>query len=248
VSALIAAEFLKMRTTRTFWWVALVAIGLTVLVTVVTLATSTTDSEGSARSLVSNIGVPGLFMIVLGVVGAAGEHRHGTITSTFLMAPDRRRALAAKAIAYAIGGLGVGIVTAALVLAISVPWLSSQGDPYSSLGLDAGELATIALGSLAYMAISGALGVGVGALVTNQVTAVVAVFVILFVVDPVVAALVHSYGKWSLQGLGMELSGNSEDSAGYELFPLGVAALVYLGYAVALLAVTAGVVTRRDVA
>jgi ABC-2 type transport system permease protein len=248
MSDLVAAEFLKMRTTRTFWWVALVAIGLAVLVTVLTLATSTTDSEGSARSLVSNMGVPGLFMIVLGVVGAAGEYRHGTITSTFLMAPDRRRALAAKAIAYAVGGLGVGVVTAGLVLAISVPWLSGQGHPYASLGLDAGELATIVLGSLAYMAISGALGVAVGALVTNQVTAVVAVFVVLFIVDPVVAALAHSYGKFSLQGLGMELSGSSEENAGYDLFPLGVAALVYLGYAVGLLAATAAVVTRRDVA
>jgi ABC-2 type transport system permease protein len=247
VSALIAAEFLKMRTTRTFWWVASLAIGLAVLVVVAALATSTTDSEDSARSLLSNMGVPGLFMIVLGVVGAAGEYRHGTITSTFLVAPDRRRALAAKAVAYAIGGLAVGIASATLVLAISIPWLSSQGNSYGSLGLDGGDLARIALGSLAYMAISGALGVGVGALVTNQVTAVVAVFVVLFVIDPVVAALVHSYGKFSLQGLGSELSGSSEENAGYELFPLGVAALVYLGYAVVLLGATAGVVTRRDV-
>ncbi|MGH2966722.1 MAG: ABC transporter permease [Solirubrobacterales bacterium] len=247
MSSLIAAEFLKMRTTRTFWWVAVLAVGLAVLVTIVTLATSTTESQDDARSLISNMGIPGLFMIILGVVGAAGEYRHGTITSTFLVAPDRRRVLVAKALAYAIGGLGVGIVSAALVLAISAPWLSGQGHPLDSLGLETGDLALIATGSLAYMAISGVLGVGVGALVTNQVTAVVAVFVVLFVVDPVIAALAHPYGKFSLGGLGMKLSGNSSNNAGYDLFPLGTAALVYLGYSVAVLAVTAGVVTRRDV-
>lgn len=245
MSDLIAAEFLKMRTTRSFWWVALLAVGLAVLVTILGLATGSTESEGDARSLISNMGVPGLFMIVLGVIGAAGEYRHGTITSTFLVAPDRRRVIVAKAIAYAVGGLGVGVVSAALVLALSVPWLASQGHSLGSLGLGAGDLARIAGGSLAYTAISGALGVAVGALVTNQVTAVVGVFVVLFLVDPVVAALAHPYGKFSLQGLGMKLSGGGD--AGYELFPLGVAALVYLGYAAGLLGVSAAIATRRDV-
>jgi ABC-2 type transport system permease protein len=247
VNDLIAAEFLKMRTTRTFWWVAGLALALSLLVTVITLATSTLEDAGDARSLVSNMGIPGLFMIVLGVVGAAGEYRHGTITSTFLVAPDRRRVVVAKAVAYALGGLAVGIVSAALTLAIAAPWLSAQGHSLASLGLGAGDLAEIVGGAIAYMAISGMLGVAVGALVTNQVTAVVAVFVVLLVIDPTVAALAHSYGKFSLQGLGMKLSGNSSANAGYDLFPLAVAVLVYLGYSLVLLAATAAIATRRDV-
>lgn len=248
MSDLLAAELLKLRTTRTFWWVSLLAVGLPVLFTVITLATSTTRTESDARSLLSNAGIAGLFMIILGVVGAAGEYRHGTITSTFLVAPGRRRVLVAKAAAHGIGGLGVGIASAAIVLAISTPWLSGQGHALGSLGLGAGGVAAIAAGSFAYIAISAVLGVGVGALVTNQVAAVVTVIVILFVVDPVVAALAHPYGKFSLQGLGMALSGNSSDSSGYDLFPVGVAALVYLGYAAAILAATTAVATRRDVA
>ena len=247
MSDLIAAEFLKMRTTRTFWWVAGLALALSLLVTIITLAASTFEDAGDARSLVSNMGIPGLFMIVLGVVGAAGEYRHGTITSTFLVAPDRRRVLLAKAVAYALGGLAVGIVSAALTLAISAPWLAAQGNSLSSLGLDTGDVAEIVGGAIAYLAISGVLGVAVGALVTNQVTAVVAVFVVLLVVDPAAAALAHSYGKFSLQGLGMKLSGNSSATAGYELLPLGVSALLYVGYAVAVLATTAAIATRRDV-
>jgi ABC-2 type transport system permease protein len=193
------------------------------------------------------MGVPGFFMLILGVVGAAGEYRHGTITSTFLVAPDRRRVLVAKAAAYALGGLGIGLLSASIVLAISGPWLSGQGHSLASLRLGTGELVELVGGVLAYTAISGMLGVGVGALVTNQVTAVVAVFVLLLVIDPVVAALAHAYGKFSLQGLGAKLSGSTGDDVGFELFPLGVAALVYLGYAVAVLAVTAAIATRRDV-
>jgi ABC-2 type transport system permease protein len=247
MSDLIAAELLKLRTTRTFWWVSLLAVGLPVLFTIITLATSTTRTDSDARSVLSNIGIAGLFMMILGVVGAAGEYRHGTITSTFLVAPDRRRVLLAKAVAHGICGLCVGVAGAAIVLAISVPWLSGQGHALSSLGLDAGDVVAIAAGSLAYVAISAVLGVGVGALLTNQVAAVVTVIVILFIVDPVVAALAHSYGTFSLQGVGMALSGNSSDNAGYDLLPVGIAALVYLGYAVAVLAATAAVATRRDV-
>ena len=36
----------------------------------------------------------------------------------------------------------------------------------------------------------------------------------------VIAALAHPYGKFSLGGLGMKLSGNSSNNAGYDLFPL----------------------------
>ena len=229
---LIAAEFLKMRTTRTFWWVAVLAVGLAVLVTVVTLATSTTESESDARSLISNMGIPGLFMIILGVVGAAGEYRHGTITSTFLVAPDRRRVLVAKALAYAIGGLGVGIVSAvARARDLGAVAVAARATRWDHSGLGTGDLAVIVAGALAYMAISGVLGWSWGALVTNQVTAVVAVFVAPLRGRPGRRGAGPSYGKFSLQGLGTKLSGGSGDDVGYDLFPLGVAALVYLGYA-----------------
>ena len=38
----------------------------------------------------------GLFILLLGVMGMAGEWRHRTITSTVLAAPDRLHLLAAK--------------------------------------------------------------------------------------------------------------------------------------------------------
>ena len=38
----------------------------------------------------------GLFILLLGVMGMAGEWRHRTITSSVLAAPDRLRLLAAK--------------------------------------------------------------------------------------------------------------------------------------------------------
>ena len=75
MSDLIAAELLKLRTTRTFWWVSLLAVGLPVLFTIITLATSTTRTDSDARSVLSNIGVAGLFMMILGTLCRARGER-----------------------------------------------------------------------------------------------------------------------------------------------------------------------------
>lgn len=247
MSRLIAAEFLKLRTTRTFWWLGFAAVALPVVVVVITLATSDTVSQDDGRSLLSDIGIAGLFTLILGVVGAAGEYRHGTITSTFLVAPDRRRVLVAKAIAHGIGGLWVGLIAAVVILAISIPWLSGQGHAVGTIGLSTGDVAAIAGGSIAYAAVAAILGVGFGSLLTSQVAAVVIVLILVSVVDPVAAGLAHGYGKFSLQGLGMSMSGNSSRNAGYELFAPGVSALIYLGYSIVLLAAAVVAVPRRDI-
>ncbi len=81
----------------------------------------------------------------------------------------------------------------------------------------------------------------------RTVAAVVVVLIVIFVVDPVVAALAHGYGKFSLQGLGMSMSGSGDENADYPLFAPGIAALVYLGYVAVLMAAAALVVPERDV-
>jgi ABC-2 type transport system permease protein len=247
VIRLVAAELLKLRTTRTFWWLSLTAVGLPVVVVVITLATSATTSQDDARSLLSDIGIAGLFMIILGVVGAAGEYRHGTVTSTFLVAPDRRRVVIAKGIAHGAGGLLTGVVATLLILAISLPWLSAQGHGAGTLGVSTGDIVAIAGGSIVYAGLAAILGVGFGSLVTSQVAAVVVVLVLISVVDPVVASLVHGYGRFSLQGLSMALSGATSEDAGYDLFAPVIAGLIYVGYVAVLLAAAALVVPERDV-
>lgn len=241
----IASELLKLRTTRSFWGFLLAALGLVGLIVVLTLALQRhVEGESDVRSLLSTAGFAGLLAIVLGVVNNAGEYRHGTIGATLLVTPDHLRATVAKVVACAAGGLAIGIATAALTAAVSLPWLSSKGD---AIGLSAHEVAGLFLGGIFYAALAGALGVGLGALLRNQVVAVV--LVLIFIVDPAVAALSPGYAKFSLQGLGAALSGAAEehgdDSA--HLFPFGVAALVWGGYTCALVAAAALVTSRRNV-
>jgi hypothetical protein len=181
------------------------------------------------------------------VVSSAGEYRHGTITSTFLVAPDRRRVVAAKFLAIGLMGVGVTIASALLVLAITVPWLSADGQSLGSLGISGSDLAGICGEVGAFTAISAMLGVGIGALLTNQIAAIVVVPVLVFVVDPMISLLIDGYDTYSIGGLWSSLGGESSEDAGYKLLEPAPAALLYFAYVAALTAVTAVISQHRDV-
>lgn len=244
---LIAAEFLKLRTARSFWSLALLAVALTALFTVADLATETVATEDDARSLLSTFGIGALLTLLLGIVSSAGEYRHGTITSTFLASPDRRRVLLAKLLAGGLGGVIVAGVSALLMLAIALPWLSADGESLGSLGVSGAELAGIGARTTAYIAISAMLGVGLGALLTNQLAAIVVVPVMLIVVDPILSLLIDGYDTYSLGGLWSALGGESSGDAGYKLLDPLPAAITYFGYAAVIAVLAAAISQRRDV-
>jgi ABC-2 type transport system permease protein len=245
VIRLVRAELLKLHTTRTFWGLAGATLGLVLLIVVLTLALNDSFSdEDDVRSVLSTAGASGLLMIVLGVVASAGEYRHGTIASTLLVTPDRLRAVGAQTLACAVAGLAVGLVVAALTAVIGLPWLSARDAPT----LSTGELLGLFLGGALYSGLAAALGTGVGALLRNQVAAVVLVLVMLFVVDPTVAALAEDYGRFSLSGLVTAMSGGpAEDVQGSDLLPFGAAALIWAGYTAALVVAAATLTARRDI-
>jgi ABC-2 type transport system permease protein len=244
---LVAAELLKLRTTRTFWVLAGVAVAVTALFTVASLASDSPSSEDDARSLVTTIGIGGLLMLLLGIVSSAGEYRHGTITSTFLVAPDRTRVLLAKLAAITIAALLVAALSTVVLLAIALPWLSADGNSLGSHGVGAVDVAGIVASSSAYIVISALLGVALGALLTNQIGAIAVVPVVLIVVDPLLSLLVDSYDTYSLGGLWAALGDESSEDAGFELLAPATAAVVYLGYTGVVAAIAAVIGQRRDV-
>lgn len=243
-----AAEFLKLHTTRSFWVLIGFALGFVALTTVAQLASNVPTDEDGARSLLGAVGLTGFFMLILGAVNSAGEYRHGTITSTFLVEPDRRRVLLAKSLAHAATGLLVALVSALTILAITLPWLSSDGESLRSLGVSGSELVGLLSTLAVYVVLTAMLGVALGALLTNQVAALAVVPVILLVVDPILTTLIDGYGKFSLGGIWASLTAGSSDDSGFEIFSEVPAALLYFAYVAAITAITAAIGQRRDVA
>src|SRR3954453_24225393 len=130
MSALIRAELLKLGTTRVFW--VYIASTLAFVPLSVALAINngprdfTLASSDNIRNVMAAASAGSLVMLLLGISMTAGEFRHNTATTTFLITPDRRRVLAAKFAAGALVGVCVGLAASVLTLAIALPWLDAK--------------------------------------------------------------------------------------------------------------------------
>jgi ABC-2 type transport system permease protein len=239
------ADLLKLRTARTFWALVGATLGLVLLIMVLTVIfESTPRNEDDVRSALSTAGASALLLLVLGVVFSAGEYRHGTIAWTLLVTPNRLRVIAAQALACAVVGAAVGVVVVAITAAIGLPWLASE----DAATLSTGQYLGLFGGGVLYSALAAALGAGVGALLRNQVVAIVLVLLILFVIDPVVSALVEGYDRYSLSGLGAALTGGTAENAGIDdLPPVWLAALLWAAYTAVLVGAAAVMTSRRDI-
>ena len=118
MTALLRAEVLKLRTTRTFLALTAAAVVTSVLLAGL-VAVLTEPTADSVLLDVYNTDTSGLFILVLAVVGITGEWRHRTIAGSLLTAPDRARFLAAKTVAYTVAGLVLSAAVAVAVTAVS---------------------------------------------------------------------------------------------------------------------------------
>jgi ABC-2 type transport system permease protein len=236
---LIRAELIKLRTTRTAIGFLLAALAIMLLSLLVQTLANDPHTVNEKRDALAGASVVGGLLIVFGVVGAAGEHRHGTITPTLLAAPDRVRALLAKLAAYLIAGAGLGIVLQGMAFAVGLPLLADSAGP----DLEGHDYLNLGLGGVLSAAAAAAVGVAVGALVRNQVAAVIGTLAYLLVIEPLIPVASEELLRWTLGGSLSALAGSTYGDSP----PWGEAGLVVLAWTVALSLAAILVDRRRDV-
>ena len=241
MSALLRAELLKLRTTRTFAALVAVAVALSLLVVVLTAVLQDDVTPANVRELFT-FDFTALFILVLGVLGMAGEWRHRTITSTVLAAPDRVRLLAAKTLSYAVAGVVLSLMATLAIMVVGTVILTARDQ--TTLG--AADLADVLWRNLLVAALLGAFGVCVGGVVRNQIVAVIGLLVVAFAVEPSVLALAPDVGRFGpTAGAPNGIVGmNPIDDE--ELLAPGLAVLVMLAWIAAGFAATAVLLRRRD--
>ena len=194
--AQLKAEVLKVRSTRTTLGLFAGMIGLTLLIVVLTGLLTHPDgltSRHDQRGLFAPGAVALIFSGLAGVLLMTSEYRYGTIRPTFLFTPRRANVLSAKLTAGLLAGLVFGAVSVGLAVGIGSLILSVRGIPTA---LSGGDFALIVLGGLAGIALLGAFGVGLGAILRNQVAAVIALLAWDFVVNSLLLGLVPSVGRF----------------------------------------------------
>jgi ABC-2 type transport system permease protein len=144
-------------------------------------------------------------------------------------------------IAYFLTGALLGLAAVLATFAVAVPWLSARDAPLDLL--DAGDYLALLGEGVAVSALSGAIGVGIGAIVRNQVAAVVGTLIYLFVLEPVLGVVSSEVAAYTIGGSQSALTAAPIEDA---LEPLA-AGLVLAGWALVLGLVGAEAEERRDV-
>ena len=194
VHTTLTAEMRRLRATRSTTISLLAVLVFTALIAVATVLLAGHQENGplTAHTLDDAVRAPakvlGFVLLLIGVLAAAGEHRHHTIVPTLLAEPRRRRVVAAKVAALAGLGAVVALAVAALVAAVSGPLLAAHDAPAQHLaGIPAGVLA-LAVTAAGY----GVIGVALGLLLRNQTAALVTALVWQFVVEGILPVVLRA--------------------------------------------------------
>ena len=241
MTALLSTEAVKLRTLRTSWVVAAlaVAVGAAIGFAAVRIAIGAHEPLGVAALAGTPAQAMWFLAIVSAVLASAGEFQHRTIRTTLLAVPRRPRVLAAKCtVAAAYGGLLVVIGTAAAVGGGMVA-ATASGTSFAQTGPSWGHLA----GTVAVGAVFAVLATGLGMLTRSTAIAIGAVLLWRFVGEGILPALLHRDGvtRWTPNGTAGALIGIGE----HPLAPWA-AALMLASYAVAILTAASVVFLRRD--
>jgi hypothetical protein len=186
VIRLIRAEFLKLRTTQTWFWLLLAAIAVSAVFVIGSFASGNVNSGSDLAQAFSSASIAYIVVFVLGVLGITTEIRHQTITPTVLATPSRWAIVTAKMITYAVLGVLYALICLIVQLAIAVPWVSARG-----LSVHWGEdnIPRALGGVFLVVALFGIVGMGIGALLRNQMVAVSVGVIFLLVLQGILAII-----------------------------------------------------------
>jgi ABC-2 type transport system permease protein len=240
-------ELLKLRTTRLWWGITISLLGLSALGAILTLVFAGDESgftlgdETGQRSLFGSAGFNSTFALVFGIIGMAGEYKQGTITPTFLAAPQRWHVVVAKALAFAIGGFLLGLSSSLLVAGIAYAGLAIKD---IDVVMPASEILEIVGGQTATSAFYGVLGVAVGAVVPNQIAALIGALVEQLIAEPLLFNFFPEQARFLVGGAGSILAGAPNVGATLSLW---AAAAVLAAWCAALLSLGTLITERKDI-
>lgn len=222
---LVKAELRKILSTKVWWGLLIPAALLGFVINLAGSALAGLPSETDLAdvggtlppvlgiTLAVSLGFTSVFSLCLGITATAGEHRHQTITTTYLTAPGRGRVLGAKMLAFS----GIGAVYALVIVVVAIiGGLIGNGTSQLAQPLD---LLLVALVGVASLAMWTLIGIGLGSLISNQVVALVGAVVTKVVVENILGLVLVINGAEEVAAvLPTTASGTFTDALAIDLF------------------------------
>jgi ABC-2 type transport system permease protein len=237
-------EWLKLRTIRAPWLVLLGAQLIIIAGASGLLARRDPHAPSTVEGAVAHVGLVSALTLIVGILLVAGEHRHRTITDTYLGTPRRDRVIGAKLGLSIVVGAGAGLSGCLVALGTALVWTAARG---GSMPWGDPEMWRTLGGGLLWNTVFAAIGVGVGALLRNVVAAIAVALAWLALVEGVLGQVLGSgLARWLPYSAGTALG---RVPAGVrDGLPQWGAGLLLVGYAVAFTVVAIRTTVRRDIA
>ncbi|HEX6667849.1 MAG TPA: hypothetical protein VF081_14795 [Solirubrobacterales bacterium] len=237
---LLRSEWIKLWSVRTTWVMLGVGLLAEALFAGLYVGLASLEEIGELEDTMTGVGLLLVLVLVLGVLVITTEFRHGTASSTFLVTPRRWPVLVAKLAATFGVGLLAGLAFVLVNGGLALPLLSSRGGSLPS----ASEAASVYAGVVVSLGLICAFGFGIGAVVRNQVGAIIAAIASLFIVSALPELLPGSIGDYfPAQAIGALHGGNEGDSSLGQV----TGGLVLTAWTLGLFAIGTVLVCRRDV-
>ncbi len=251
MNALVRAELLKLRSTRMASWLLLGTLALMVLTVAVNIPSAGVENNALslqepallARIVGVSFGVPEVTIVVLGILAFTQEVRYGTIVSTFLVEPRRSRILVAKGLALVLASAVIAAATLAGSLIASIALIRVRGGNVT-FGV---EFWQVVAAVFVVMALYGVIGLAVGALLRNQIVAVVTALIWLLAVEQVLMDALPAVGRWTPGGAAYGLLQLGPAVTSGTLLVAPIAGLLFAVYTATAVVLALVVTPRRDV-
>lgn len=251
---MIRAEWAKLRTARSTYWLLAAVVALTVAIGAAAAATVVCPARGCAvdgtKLSLTGIVLGQAVVAILAVLTLGGER--GMLAVTFAAMPQRTRVLAAKSIV--VGALvaatgTVGVLGALLVGRLALPDRVRTVTGGGVLSLADGPVRRAVIGSILYLILVAWLSLGVSALV-REPAAAIGITLGLFYVLPTVSSVVSDpdVRKWMDRVSPATAGASIRATAGLEDLPIGPwpGLAVLAAWAAAALVVGGIALHRRD--
>ncbi|AIJ21257.1 ABC transporter permease [Amycolatopsis methanolica] len=186
-TAAIRSEWVKIWSVRsTFWGLA----GAVVLMLVFVLPSATSVTYTSTQESAPDLVAGGSFylaefaVIALASLFIAGEYATGSIRGTLQWVPVRSRFLAAKGAVLAPVLLVLGVVAAAVAIAVATPLMDGFGRAAST-----GEIIQACVANGAFFALTGLLSLGIGTALRSVAGSITVAFPVMLMTARVAGSL-----------------------------------------------------------
>ena len=242
----INSELFKLRTTRTFLALVGISLAIALLASIGIAAFVNFNSEDLPNEILPIVIGPIVraIALVIGVLAVTNEFRHGTITPTLLVVPNRTKLMLAKLVAVLGLALLLGLVVGLIMVGSSAIFGSLRDFETGGMVL------SVVVGSTVATALNAALGLGVGVLLRNQVGAIVGILIYGFILEDLIGLIPgirDVLPKYGLGGVSNSLAGVGDAITDEEMLSQPVAGLLLALYVLVIWAIGLLVMRRRDV-